>query len=105
MSADASRRPFTIPSLDGLLAGWLGMGGHGVNVSATLAQAGHIGNYWEVFNPRDHFIAGTGVYWSLAIEEHFYLVFPGLFLLANRRGTSLRRQAIALASVSAAVLV
>ena len=87
------------------IAGWLGMGGHGVNVSTTLAQAAHIGNYWEVFNPGDHPIAGTGVYWSLAIEEHFYLVFPGLFLLANRRGTSLHHQAIALASVSAVVLV
>jgi peptidoglycan/LPS O-acetylase OafA/YrhL len=28
---------------------------------------------------------GTVPYWSLAVEEHFYLLFPMLYLAASRR--------------------
>ena len=46
--------------------------------------------------------------WSLAVEEHFYLVFPGLFVLAMRKGTSARLAAwcaVACAAVLAVRLV
>ena len=51
---------------------------------ALFAQAGHFANYWFIFQGSDGVPAGTVPYWSLAVEEHFYLVFPLLYLTLNR---------------------
>jgi peptidoglycan/LPS O-acetylase OafA/YrhL len=51
---------------------------------ALFAQAAHFANYWFIFEGTDGVPAGTVPYWSLAVEEHFYLVFPLLYLLLNR---------------------
>jgi peptidoglycan/LPS O-acetylase OafA/YrhL len=51
---------------------------------AVFAQAGHFANYWFIFQGSDGVPAGTVPYWSLAVEEHFYLVFPLLYLTLNR---------------------
>lgn len=53
--------------------------------TSVVAQLGHFTNYWLVFRDGKGFPAGTVVYWSLAVEEHFYLVFPCLFILLRRR--------------------
>jgi len=82
---------------------FLGLAGGSVNVAATAAQYGHITNYWAIF--RGGFIPGTGVYWSLAVEEHFYLLFPVAFAFLQRRGVSLRNQARLFLGISAGVLL
>jgi peptidoglycan/LPS O-acetylase OafA/YrhL len=59
-----------------------------------------IGNGWWLGMPP-----GTWVYWSLAIEEHFYLLFPLLYLLLRRRTASGQTQAGVLLGLCLLVLV
>jgi peptidoglycan/LPS O-acetylase OafA/YrhL len=73
---------------------------------AVLAQVFHLSNYYLIndgwWNGR---APGTWVYWSLAVEEHFYLLFPLFYVLLRRRVRSPRGQALVLAALCAAVLV
>ncbi len=48
--------------------------------------------------------AGLNVIWSLCVEEHFYVLFPVLYLLMARAGWSRRRQAGALVGLCVAGL-
>jgi peptidoglycan/LPS O-acetylase OafA/YrhL len=73
-----------------------------VSGPAFTAQALDVANIWAIFHGFDGFAPGTGVCWSLAIEEHFYVLFPLLFLAM--RGLSGGRKATILYTVCAAVL-
>lgn len=84
------------------LVGWIGYGE--VPIAGTLSQFLHLGNYFAIVNPDVHLLDGTSVYWSLAVEEHFYVVLPVVFVLTRRAGWDGRRQAVAFAWVCAAVL-
>ncbi len=73
--------------------------------SALLAQVCHVTNYYIIRHGWwDGIAPGTWVYWSLAIEEHFYLVFPVVYLVLRRTGVSRRNQAIGLLAACAVVL-
>lgn len=64
-------------TLTGALAGavtWLGVGG------AVL----HFTNIIEVAGDPTAIVPGLGVLWSLAVEEHFYLIFPFCYLAVRR---------------------
>jgi peptidoglycan/LPS O-acetylase OafA/YrhL len=81
--------------------GWLS---NTLEPRAVLAQALHLTNYWVVLHGWWQGIApGTFIFWSLAVEEHFYLVFPWLFLLVMRLDGR-RRQAHALLALAMVVL-
>src|SRR4051812_40780121 len=58
----------------------------------VLSQALHFSNYYAAHNGYYGLAAGTGVYWSLAVEEHFYLVFPLAYLLLRRRLPAVAQQ-------------
>jgi len=72
--------------------------------SGVLAQLLFCANYYKIFS-LGHLVPGTRVLWSLAVEEHFYLVFPLFFVALNLWVRSVRRQVILMAGLCALVLV
>lgn len=44
----------------------------------------HVTNFVMLFGDSSNLIPGSGLLWSLAIEEHFYVVFPLLYLALLR---------------------
>jgi peptidoglycan/LPS O-acetylase OafA/YrhL len=75
------------------------------SLGASLSQALHYSNYVIAYQGWTGFIAGTGVYWSLAVEEHFYLIFPVLFVALRRRRMSGRSMAGLFLACCAAILI
>lgn len=77
-----------------------------LSVPAVLSQIFYLNNYFIVNQGSfDGFAPGTGIYWSLAVEEHFYLIFPFVYLLLRRVFPDGRRQAVVLGLVCLAVLL
>ncbi|MBX2808748.1 MAG: acyltransferase [Cellvibrionaceae bacterium] len=56
-----------------------------LSVKGVLAQFFHLTNYYLVIYGDQGLLPGMAVTWSLAVEEHFYLLFPLLFLWLVRR--------------------
>ncbi len=71
---------------------------------AVTAQALQCSNYFEIFGGTGQ-LPGTEVLWSLAVEEHFYLLFPLLYLALQRAVPKPRNQFTVLMLLCAAVLV
>lgn len=87
----------------GVAASLVGLTPGTPTVAAVGAQALHLSNYASLTELTNGIPLGTHVFWSLAVEEHFYLIFPicALFLL---RKFSAKGQAGALLIVCGVVL-
>jgi len=80
-----------------LFVSWLGLLDEMPTVPGFLAQAFYYTNYWIIFvqNPTG-LIPSLRTFWSVAVEEHFYLVFPLLFVVAGRLRLRPAQQALLL---------
>jgi peptidoglycan/LPS O-acetylase OafA/YrhL len=74
-----------------------------VYAPSLIAQLLLYFNYCEL-NDIHRGIPGLGVVWSLAVEEHFYLLFPLLYIAMQKWLPSPRRQACLLWGFCAAIL-
>lgn len=94
-----------------LVAAWLAtagglLPGGTLSAKAMLWQALHVTNYYVVQHGWWEGLApGTWVYWSLAVEEHFYVFFPLLYVALRRRCPAPRGQALALLGLCALALL
>ena len=75
-----------------------------ISVVVTAIQALHLSNYYSIVKGWDGLAPGTGIYWSLAVEEHFYLLFPLSYIALRRFMPVARWQAFFLLGLCAAVL-
>ncbi len=73
---------------------WAGFLWGELRTPAVLAQVFHYSNIWIAGHGWKGIAAGTGVLWSLAVEEHFYLGFPALFVVLHRFGIRGKQMAI-----------
>ena len=72
---------------------------------AVTAQALQYTNYWIIGHGYEGQPSGTGVYWSLAVEEHFYIVFPWFYIALQKAKLSARNQAVVLWGICLLVLL
>jgi len=82
----------------------IGSGQLAIRFAGTLSQVLQVSNYYLIYSDHGLIFPGTAVFWSLAVEEHFYLLFPLLYAWMCPRLSALQ-QTVVLLTLCAAALV
>jgi peptidoglycan/LPS O-acetylase OafA/YrhL len=77
--------PMYIVLIVAVLLGVTGVFQSQMSLRGVLAQFAHLTNYYLIYFGQAGFAPATTVMWSLAVEEHFYLLFPLALGLLYRR--------------------
>jgi peptidoglycan/LPS O-acetylase OafA/YrhL len=82
--------PLLVVLLFALLLHWTGLVQAAPTPAGVASVIFYFGNYFAIFHQFKGMPDGLGITWSLAVEEHFYIVFPvlALLLLRFRRAAS-----------------
>jgi len=60
---------------------FFGFSAGGATIKGFVSQVFYFANYYGLyFDTGNTTPVGTGVFWSLAVEEHFYIFFPAVFI-------------------------
>ena len=70
----------------------------------TLYQIFHFSNYFIIGNTDLNLIEGSSPLWSLAVEMHFYFIYPFVFIFMMQRRFSASAQALTLGGLCLAIL-
>lgn len=82
-----------------------GLLGGGISWAGLFSQLLYFANYYGIFyDPGNTTPAGTGILWSLAVEEHFYMIYPAVMVGLLAVGLSRQRIVLVLATTCVAVL-
>jgi peptidoglycan/LPS O-acetylase OafA/YrhL len=71
------------------------------DMSTLFSQIFFYFNYYSLYGDGVATISGLGILWSLAVEEHFYFIWPALFLLIARGHIGLRSVGVLLVVILA----
>lgn len=81
--------PLLITMLVGIVLVSLGWAEGSLDPMALISQVLFFYNYWDTHHSNDG-VSGLGILWSLSVEEHFYLIFPVLFVASMKNNWNVR---------------
>ena len=72
-----------------------------LSLGALVSQLFFYNNYYQLQPNPDVFVEGLAILWSLSVEEHFYLIYPAVFLAFARGWIGLKSVVLMLALILA----